>query len=88
MTTQFSSSYADENYIAYVFTTDYADKSFDSAGSAEITICIAKTNSTDLVCEDCSSNFNLATPFYLDSNQTICLSHLPTQFLNEITLPL
>jgi hypothetical protein len=88
MTTKFTSSYSDENYIAYVFTTDYADKSFDSAGYAEITICIAKTNSTEFVCENCSSEFNLATPFYLDSSQTICLSHLPAEFLGQITLPL
>jgi hypothetical protein len=88
MTTQFTSSYSDENYTSYFFTTDYTDESFDSAGYAEITICIAKTNSTDFICEYCSSKFNLAIPFYLDSSQTICLSHLPTLFLDQITLPL
>ena len=86
MTTQFHSSRANDNFIAYTFITSYADDSFNFD---EIAVCVAKTNFTDISCDSCSADFNLATPFYtIDHSVAFCLSHVPAPLLNEITLPL
>jgi hypothetical protein len=88
MTTQFHSSNADSNYIAYTFTTDYIDDIWTS-DFEYFTVVIAKINSTDITCESCSADFNLATPFYkIDNSVAFCLSHIPAPLLDEITLPL
>ena len=72
-------------YIELYFRTDYVDEFFDFE---DFSILIAKTNSTDITCELCThTELNLAKPFYtIDHSVCFCLSHLPTELLNEITL--
>jgi hypothetical protein len=76
-------------YIEIEFTTDYADDIWTS-DFQDFSMLIAKTNSTGITCESCThAEFNLATPFYkIDNSVAFCLSHIPAQLLNEITLAL
>jgi hypothetical protein len=89
MTTNFYSSRANETYIEYTFTTDYVDDIWTS-DFEDFIILLAKTNDTGVTCESCThAEFNLSTPFYtIDHSVAFCLSHIPAQLLNEITLPL
>ena len=77
-----------DSYTQIEFTTDYTDDIWTS-DFENFTVIIAKTNSTDITCESCTADFNLVTPFYnIDNSVAFCLSHIPAQLLNEITLTL
>jgi hypothetical protein len=77
-----------DSYIEIEFTTDYIDDIWTS-DFEDFSMLIAKTNSTGITCESCAADFNLATPFYkIDNSVAFCLSHIPAQLLNEITLTL
>jgi len=87
-TTQILVKNNDNNpYIEIYFRTDYIDDIFNFE---DFSILIAKTNSTEITCESCThTELNLSKPFYtIDHSVAACLSHLPAQLLNEITLTL
>ena len=89
-TTQLLINNNDKNdYIEIHFRTDYVDDVWTS-DFEDFSMLIAKTNSTGITCESCThAEFNLATPFYkIDNSVAFCLSHIPAQLLNEITLTL
>lgn len=74
------------SYIEINFRTDYVDDIWTSDFD-DFSILIAKTNSTDITCESCSADFNLATPFYtIDHSVAFCLSHVPAAILDEIKI--
>ena len=75
-------------YIEIDFRTDYINDVWTS-DFEYFSMLIAKTNSTGITCESCDTEFNLSTPFYnIDNSVAFCLSHVPSQILNEITLTL
>jgi hypothetical protein len=74
------------SYIEINFRTDYINDVWTSDFD-DFSMLIAKTNSTDITCESCSADFNLATPFYtIDHSVAFCLSHVPTAILDEIKI--
>lgn len=79
---------ANDPYIELSFDTNFTK--IDSVTDFDFpyfSILIAKTNNTDITCETCAVELNLTTPFYtVDHSASFCLSHLPTELLNETTL--
>jgi len=88
-TTQISINNNDTSYTEIHFRTDYVDDIWTS-DFEDFSMLIAKTNSTGITCESCTHReFDLTTPFYkIDNSVAFCLSHVPAQLLNEITLAL